>query len=129
MNDFAGTTYHHFRYAKVLIVFISNTKEPLYTQFYSLFFQPSHRYRTFAYTFSPSVSPAIPPLQNLCIHILTLCFSSRPIATEPLHTYSHSLFFQPSHRYRTFAYTFSLSVSPAVSPLQNLLTAIKRTAT
>ena len=57
---------------------------------------PSQYYRTFAYTIHLHVSSALPPLQNLCIHIPSPCFSTPATATEPLHTRFTTMFLPPS---------------------------------
>lgn len=133
---------YKFRYAKVLLVALSlafhfdksapirfslydsinknKETEPFHSGFISLFHQPNHRYRTLKCTFHLHVSPAKSPLQNLKIHTSSPCFSSRAIATEPLHTRSISMFLYRGHRYRTLKYTLHLPVPPSPSPLQSL---------
>ena len=67
-----------------------------------MFLQPYYPYRPLVYTFCFHVTPTLPPLQNLCIHIPSPCFSTPATATEPSHTRFTTMFLPPRHRYRTF---------------------------
>ena len=100
----------------------SEPLEPLHARFIAMFYKPYHRYRTLAYTRHLHVPPAMPSLQNLCMHVPSLCLSSHITATEPLHARAISMFLQPCYRYRTFACTCHLHVPPAMLSLQNPVT-------